>query len=260
MKKLTYFFASLIMVALVVSCSKDQVDPSDVSLKVAGGGNVSCGAVAAQYDCDFMYTSGNLYGSSGTVGPITWSYNSSTGLVTWTSTLPVSVAVIVKGGPASKVYFEGCGVCKTASTLIMTPPLNPNNGKFYGLSHISFCYNICTSDLVVGFKSYTTGNNYVTSGTFITSYPLALGGSYPLYLGGVASEANLVGHLTITDINLDGHWEITADNYIQPSYKFIEPFLYVGPAADFSWWNYRNYNYPDPKVTIAPSATWGIVL
>jgi LPXTG-motif cell wall-anchored protein len=54
----------------------------------------------------------------------------------WTSDVPVD-AIFVKGGPGGLLYVyeppatEGTG---------LHAPVNPNNDKFYGLSHISFCY------------------------------------------------------------------------------------------------------------------------
>ncbi|MGD2061152.1 MAG: hypothetical protein PVF87_09825 [Acidimicrobiia bacterium] len=53
----------------------------------------------------------------------------------WTSTVPV-YQVIVKGGPGANVYdysgaFSGTG---------LHAPVNPNNGNYYGLSHITFCW------------------------------------------------------------------------------------------------------------------------
>jgi hypothetical protein len=163
-------------------------------------------------------------------------------------------AVIVKGSNAANVYYYPGGIMEDS---YLSAPLNAS-GKPAGLSNLSFCFVECEQpQLVVGFKSYTTNSAWVTTGAFITSYPLALGGSYPLYLWGDASL--LVGHLTITDINTDGHWEITVDNYVNPAYQFIQPFLYVGPAAGFSL-EYQNYPYPDLKVIIAPVDTWTFVL
>lgn len=48
--------------------------------------------------------------------------------------------VFVKGGPGGNFYnYEPTEV--TLDTGLHTP-VNPNNGKFYGISHISFCYDV----------------------------------------------------------------------------------------------------------------------
>ena len=52
--------------------------------------------------------------------------------------------VIVKGGPNAEVYSypdaaDGLNYFDWDSGL--TAPINPNNGKPYGLSHISFCFD-----------------------------------------------------------------------------------------------------------------------
>ena len=48
-------------------------------------------------------------------------------------------AVLVKGGPDGNLYEYDPEV-KSGTGL--HAPLNPNNGKYYGLSHISFCYDV----------------------------------------------------------------------------------------------------------------------
>jgi len=55
----------------------------------------------------------------------------------WTSTLGIA-AVIVKGGPNSNVFEYNPD--SFADTLLHAP-INPNNGKLYGISHIEFAHN-----------------------------------------------------------------------------------------------------------------------
>ncbi len=57
----------------------------------------------------------------------------------WSSAQPVELCkLIVKGGPAANVYdYEGATV---SSDTGLHAPLNLNNGGYYGLSHITFCY------------------------------------------------------------------------------------------------------------------------
>ncbi|HEX6578875.1 MAG TPA: LPXTG cell wall anchor domain-containing protein [Jiangellaceae bacterium] len=56
----------------------------------------------------------------------------------WTSNIGVD-AVFVKGGPGGNLYVYDPEA--TADTGLHAP-VNPNNDKFYGLSHISFCYDV----------------------------------------------------------------------------------------------------------------------
>lgn len=269
MKTVKFFAASLFLVAMIVSCSKDQMDKKlgmstafpvvEGTIAVTGannGGNITCEEVATATGCTFEYSVKIDYsgGSGGTVGPIKWWTD---GIwVTWESAIPLNIAVIVKGGPNANVYFSGnCSDCVSSSGEIkLSAPINPKNGKPYGLSNITFCFSYC-SDLVVGFKSFMS-TDYVTSGKFITSYPLVLGGSYPLYRFGNAQPDQLVGYLTITDADHDGYWEINADNSQMSSLLFKTPYLYVGPAGDFDE-EYLTYPYPNPKITLDPMlSTW----
>ena len=55
----------------------------------------------------------------------------------WTSNIGVD-AVFVKGGPNGNLYVYDPEA--TADTGLHAP-VNPNNNQFYGLSHISFCYD-----------------------------------------------------------------------------------------------------------------------
>jgi len=48
-------------------------------------------------------------------------------------------AVIVKGGPRARIYRAPVEV-KSGTSL--SAPTNPANGKPYGLSHITFCYDV----------------------------------------------------------------------------------------------------------------------
>jgi hypothetical protein len=54
----------------------------------------------------------------------------------WTSNIGVD-AVFVKGGPGGNLYTYNESLGDTG----LHAPVNPNNDKFYGLSHISFCYD-----------------------------------------------------------------------------------------------------------------------
>jgi hypothetical protein len=55
----------------------------------------------------------------------------------WASSFGIA-AVIVKGGPCANIYeYDPLAMADT----LLHAPINPNNGKLYGLSHIEFAYN-----------------------------------------------------------------------------------------------------------------------
>jgi LPXTG-motif cell wall-anchored protein len=57
----------------------------------------------------------------------------------WTSNIGVD-AVFVKGGPGGLLYVYDPPAESTGDTGLHAP-VNPSNGKFFGLSHVSFCYD-----------------------------------------------------------------------------------------------------------------------
>ena len=57
----------------------------------------------------------------------------------WSSTLGMD-AVISKGGPVANVYVYDPPAEATSDTGLHSP-VNPSNGKFYGLSHADFCFD-----------------------------------------------------------------------------------------------------------------------
>lgn len=172
-------------------------------------------------------------------------------------------AVIVKGGNSANVYYYENG---TNGDSGLASPVNSSSLPA-GLSNLTFCFYECEAppELVVAFKSLTSGPAYfVTTGAYLNSapasYPLVIGASYPIYYEGNEVASMIVGHLTITDSNADGYWEITADNFIMPAVQYIRPYLYVGTAEGYLNLTYTNYPYPDPKVTISPVNTWTFIL
>jgi LPXTG-motif cell wall-anchored protein len=55
----------------------------------------------------------------------------------WTSNIGVD-AVFVKGGPGGLLYVYDP---EATGDTGLHAPVNPSNGKFFGLSHVSFCYD-----------------------------------------------------------------------------------------------------------------------
>jgi hypothetical protein len=71
----------------------------------------------------------------------------------WSSTLGMD-AVIVKGGPNANVYIYDPPAERTSDTGLHSP-INPNNDKPYGLSHIDFCFDYEVSVSKTAATSFT---------------------------------------------------------------------------------------------------------
>ena len=72
----------------------------------------------------------------------------------FTSTVAVN-AVIVKGGPCANVYFYNPATYYDID--LLSPPANPNCGKYYDISHIEFCHEKCNNIPVPGFPPVVFG-------------------------------------------------------------------------------------------------------
>ncbi|MBU0757155.1 MAG: hypothetical protein KKF44_03765 [Nanoarchaeota archaeon] len=72
----------------------------------------------------------------------------------WTSTFPI-MAVISKGGPNANVfYYTPDG---SYGDTVLVSPTNPTNGKPYGLSHVTFCYEDDNEPKVPEFGTISAG-------------------------------------------------------------------------------------------------------
>ncbi len=104
-------------------------------------------------DGDYLTDDGNLitiYDSNGTT-------------FSWSSEWPVCT-VIVKGGPDANVYYYPAG---SFGDTALVAPVNLNNNKLYGISHVTFCYNepeLCWKDET----AWAAGDRYVDQGNWAT--------------------------------------------------------------------------------------------
>ncbi|NVK39855.1 MAG: hypothetical protein HWE39_01315 [Oceanospirillaceae bacterium] len=89
-------------------------------------------------------------------------YNTPDGQVfDWTALNGLVQNLVVKGGPNANLFAYG-DPGDDMDTLLHSP-VNPNNGKYYGLSHISFCYTPGAPDIEVE-KDCGTGQ-FIEDGT-----------------------------------------------------------------------------------------------
>ena len=123
MKRLLAVGAALTLGLGFMSIGSASADHANTEVFV--GGNPKCGGVKIE--------AGNIVVGR-TYGPVT--INSYDGNVfSFTSTEGVG-EVIVKGGPNALVYHFNPAV--TSGTGLHAP-VNPANGKYYGISHVEFC-------------------------------------------------------------------------------------------------------------------------
>jgi LPXTG-motif cell wall-anchored protein len=80
----------------------------------------------------------------------------------WTSNIGVD-AVFVKGGPNGNLYLYNP---ESMGANGLHAPTNPENGKFFGLSHVSFCY-----DADSGTTTTTQATTTTTQATTTTTQP-----------------------------------------------------------------------------------------
>lgn len=217
MKKLNFLFVSLVMAFAIVSCDNSIKDPI---LSTSGFEDFEPGDAAyecAQVGCDGDYSfkieeyfegthvdevSGNIITISSFTGES----------FSWTSEFPVC-AVIVKAGTGVEVYYPSDPYGGTG----LTSPINPNNGKPYGISHISFCFNepelpeLVFAAKSTFFTSYGGTYGFTEFGTFrfaeecslfptITYIPLDLDNSGPIIYD-LSNNGNVPGTITVEIIN-----------------------------------------------------------
>jgi hypothetical protein len=203
MKKLTFIFAGLIMVALMVSCSKDATNDGDAMLKGAAvygpstpitdvtpyiipganiGGNRTCAEVAAFWNLDpnpFLCGDKLDYGDYDLDGDKEFNGEFPAGLtVTVTDGKYVTFEMDDCIQIGDKFYKIGAVIVKgsnsanvyyypngTMGDSDLASPVNAS-GKPAGLSNLTFCFIECEQiPLVIAFKSYLNDGVWaVTSG------------------------------------------------------------------------------------------------
>jgi uncharacterized repeat protein (TIGR01451 family) len=115
----------------------------------------------------------------------------------WTSNIGLD-AVIAKGGPNGNVYLYNPEA--TADTGLHAP-VNPNNNQFFGLSHISFCYDKdVTPDLGITKSATST---QVTEGGAV-SYTITVTNTGNADATGVVVTDDLDDALSAVSATFDG--------------------------------------------------------
>lgn len=120
---------TLVVPMLTAGAGASHVNPTEVS------GNPTCGDFGNWQELRIQGV-GNGSFSDGTLS-VTISGFTGTSF-NWSSNIGVD-AVFVKGGPGGNLYRYAP---EATSDSNLTPPINDNNNQPYGVSHISFCYDV----------------------------------------------------------------------------------------------------------------------
>jgi hypothetical protein len=200
MKKLTFLFACLIMVALIVSCSEEATYDGDVMLKKAvasgpstpvsdagiipqiipgenKGGNRTCLEVETAFNLpagsllcgDKIDFNGSFFVSTSPLWPnvtvtdgkyVSFEMD---GCLQFGDKFYKVGAVIVKGSNAANVYYYPGGTSEDSG---LASPENAS-GNPAGLSNLTFCFVECEPLIIAVKLLYWSADNYPTGVTYI---------------------------------------------------------------------------------------------
>jgi uncharacterized protein YaiE (UPF0345 family) len=130
----------------------------------------------------------------------------------WSALYPIG-AVIVKGGPSANIFVYDP---QAYGDTYLYAPVNPNNDKNYGISHVTFCWNPEKECWWVGETAWAAGTRYVKRGNWATYTPYVPDSTVTLYAGQtmeagtVHFSAAVDGRVTIT-ITLNEGWRFAPD-------------------------------------------------
>ena len=115
----------------------------------------------------------------------------------WTSNIGVD-AVFAKGGSNGLLYVYDPPAESTGDTGLHAP-VNPNNGKFFGLSHLSFCYDKdqATTTTTAEETTTTTAEETTTTTTGETT-TTTMAGSTTSTTTGESTSTTAVGAVSTT--------------------------------------------------------------
>ncbi|MGH2748086.1 MAG: hypothetical protein ACRDKB_09205 [Actinomycetota bacterium] len=125
----TVLSTATLATVVMPSAGASHVTPQEVS------GNPSCATLGSGFEELKVEPV-----SSGTFsdGTLTVTLSVSGRSFSWSSNIGVD-AVLVKGGPNANAYRYSPEATADSG---LTAPINPNNNEPYGLSHVSFCYDV----------------------------------------------------------------------------------------------------------------------
>lgn len=147
--KTTILVSIFLIVALLFLSNSGLIFSASVQPELVPG-NPTCQSLGYQYGLRIDPPNSGTYSLSGNVGSVTVT-TTGQGTFDWSSTFGID-AVIAKGGNNANVYKYDPPSESFGDTNLSTP-INPQNNKPYGLSHIDFCFDV---DKLVISKTATT--------------------------------------------------------------------------------------------------------
>jgi uncharacterized repeat protein (TIGR01451 family) len=170
--------------------------------------NVQPTLVAGNPTCQTLTQSGNEFKIEGGLGNgvfddpdselvVTISgFNDPAGFFDWSSNVGID-AVFVKGGPGGDLYeYNGA----TADTDLHTP-INGNNGQYYGISHISFCWTETPTKPTLSITKAASSNQVSAGAAFTYTITVKNTGNVPAT--GVVITDDLANSLTGVSASFD---------------------------------------------------------
>ncbi len=153
----------------------------------------------------------------------------------WSSNIGVD-AVFVKGGDNGDSYVYDPPSESMGDTALHAP-VNPSNGKYYGLSHISFCY-----DIVPSVKIDKGGDTLSKVGDPVT-YTFAIQNDGDLALSLTSVSDTLLGDLTATATAAGCGWLAAGDDCYFEYIRVVQP----GDSDPLPNTVTASYEYTDPE-------------
>jgi hypothetical protein len=132
--------------------------------------------------------------------------------------------VYVKGGSGGKLYdYRPDGITEDED---LHAPINPSNGKYYGVSHVSFClcYEPQEEICYQGETAWAFGPRYVARGNWATYVPYA----------GAAQTVNLYAGQTL--LAGTASFSASVGGFVDITIELANGFIFWGEDLDEDGW------------------------
>lgn len=182
--------------SLAPKSSATTITPTFVS------GNPTCQQLGYAFEAKIDPADpGTVTQTVGSLGSITLTVDGDDRYFNWTSTFGID-AVIAKGGPNANVYAYNPPGAESMGDTGLVSPTNPSNGLPYGVSHVSFCYDIELQVSKTATTTYTRDYDWTISKSVDqTNITLSPGQQYQVNYSVVANK----------DAGTDSNWVVSGN-------------------------------------------------
>ncbi len=192
-----------------------------------------------------------------------------TGLTSWSSSISID-AVIVKGGSNANLYVYSP---ESKGDTNLVTPVNSNNNKLFGLSHVIFCYDYEVKVSKTANTSYTRSWDWsITKSADESSLLLARGQSHPVEytvkVDAAPDDSNFAVNGTIAITNPDPNNSATLTSIIDQiseidgatpvSCPGISPYV-LAPMETLNCTYSQELTDKQPRTNTASVTTTGLV-